>query len=418
MAAELASFLLLLAVLAAAVVRPYGLPEVCVAIPAAAILVITGVVSVDDVQTQWEQLLPVLAFLAAVLVLAHLCAAEGLFEAAGHWLSRSSGASGGRLLVLVFVLSVAITSVLSLDATVVLLTPVVLATATRMRVPARPHVYASGHLANSASLLLPMANLSNLLALAASGLTLVHFAAAMALPLLCVLAVEYVVLRTYFRDDLRVAGRLASDGASAPIAVPRVAIVVLALTLVGFVVTSFVGIEPYWVAIGGALVLGIHTLGRGLTSVRSVSVAVDLPFLAFVFGLSVVVLGVVDSGLGDWIKQVAPDSTTLAGLLAFAAIAALLANVVNNLPALLILLAPAAAVGPVAVLAVLIGVNVGPNLTYTGSLATLLWRRVLHERDLVPNIRRFTVLGLLTVPAGILLATTALWASAQVLPFL
>ena len=126
-------------------------------------------------------------------------------------------------------------------------------------------------------------------------------------------------------------------------------------------------------------------------------------------GLAVVVRAVVDNGLGDWIDGLLPTGDGLVALLAFAAIATVLANLVNNLPALLILLTPAADVGALAVLAVLIGVNVGPNLTYTGSLATLLWRRVLQERNLSPSLRRFTVLGVMTVPAGSVLGVVALF---------
>ena len=77
----------------------------------------------------------------------------------------------------------------------------------------------------------------------------------------------------------------------------------------------------------------------------------------------------------------------------------------------LVLLPLAAPVGPGVVLAVLLGVNIGPNLTYTGSLATLLWRRVLREHGPRPSLREFTRLGLLTVPAGLALAVLALWAA-------
>jgi arsenical pump membrane protein len=63
------------------------------------------------------------------------------------------------------------------------------------------------------------------------------------------------------------------------------------------------------------------------------------------------------------------------------------------------------------VLAVLIGVNIGPNLTYAGSLATLLWRRLLAERDRDVDLGEFTRLGLVTVPAGLAVATVALWLS-------
>ncbi len=284
-----------------------------------------------------------------------------------------------------------------------------------MHVPARPHVYASGRLANSASLVLPMGNLTNLLALAATGLTLVHFAAAMALPWVVVLLVEYVVLRLYFHTDL---APPAPEALHEDVEVPGFAVVVLVMTLGGFVVTSVFGIEPYWAAVGGAVVLGVHALAVGLIRPLGVARAIDVPFLCFVVGLAVVVRAVVDNGLGDWIDGLLPSDDDLVALLVFAGIATVLANVVNNLPALLILLTPAAHVSALAVLAVLIGVNVGPNLTYTGSLATLLWRRVLQERDLTPSLRRFTLLGVMTVPAGVVLGVVALWAGAEVLPFL
>lgn len=415
MAGEIASVCLLAAVLVAAVVRPHGLPEALVAVPAAALLLVFGVVDLEGVHNELDRLLPILIFLAAVLVLAQACAVEGLFDAAGQYLARTSRGSGSRFLLHVFGLSAAITSVLSLDATVVLLTPVVITTARRMRVRGRAHVYATGHLANSASLLLPMANLTNLLAIAASGLTLVHFAALMAAPFLVVLMVEYAVLRLYFRHELADTSPV-EDGGQA-IATPVFAIGVLVATLIGFVATSFLGVEPYWVALAGAAVLSAKAMRSRRLRLSGIVAAVDLPFLLFVFGLAVVVRGVVDSGLGRSITGLAPQSAGLLALLGFAALAVTLANLVNNLPALLILLVPAAEVGPVAVLAVLIGVNVGPNLTYTGSLATLLWRRVLAERDLAPSFKRFTALGLLTVPAGVVLAVVALWGSAAALPY-
>ena len=96
-------------------------------------------------------------------------------------------------------------------------------------------------------------------------------------------------------------------------------------------------------------------------------------------------------------------------MLALAFIAALLANIVNNLPAVLVLLPLVAHAGPPAVLAVLIGVNIGPNLTYVGSLATLLWRRILADRDQDTEVAEFTKLGLLTVPVSLVLCTSVLW---------
>jgi arsenical pump membrane protein len=92
-----------------------------------------------------------------------------------------------------------------------------------------------------------------------------------------------------------------------------------------------------------------------------------------------------------------------------------LANVINNLPAVLVLLPLVAPFGSGAVLAVLLGVNLGPNLTYAGSLATLLWRRIVHDHDTEVNLPEFTRLGLLAVPATLVGAVVALWASLHVI---
>ena len=103
-----------------------------------------------------------------------------------------------------------------------------------------------------------------------------------------------------------------------------------------------------------------------------------MPFLLFVLGLGIVVRAVVDNGLSGALRPLLPSGTSLPALLAVAALAAVLANLINNLPAVLVLLPLAAPSGAGAILAVLLGVNIGPNLTYTGSLATLLWRRILR----------------------------------------
>jgi arsenical pump membrane protein len=130
-----------------------------------------------------------------------------------------------------------------------------------------------------------------------------------------------------------------------------------------------------------------------------------------VLALGVVVAAVTGNGLGRALRHLLPGGTTLPALLGTAALAAVLANVINNLPAVLVLLPLAAAAGPGAVLAVLLGVNIGPNLTYTGSLATLLWRRIVRAHDAGVDLGEFTRLGLLTVPAALILAVLALWAS-------
>ena len=234
-----------------------------------------------------------MGFLGALLVLAEGCRREGLFDAIGALMGAGARASPRRLLRLVFCVATAVTAVLGLDATVVLLTPIVFATAATLRTSPRPHVYACSHLANSASLWLPVSNLTNLLAFDASDLSFTRFAALMTLPTLAVVAIEWLVFARFFATDL--------DRPRPPRATAK--------------------------------------------------------------------------------------STP--------ACAALLANLVNNLPARLALVPVAAASGPAAVLAVVIGVNVGPNLTYARSWSGRARSEQAGKRRISPNATsRCDVLGL------------------------
>lgn len=406
---EAVAVVMLLVVLAGAVVRPRGLPEAVFAVPAAIVVVATGTLPIADAWAEIGRLFPVVAFLAAVLVISELCDADGLFRYAGALMAVRSRGDAQRLLGFVFVLASGVTAVLSLDATVVLLTPVVLATVSGLGLRPRPHAYACTHLANAGSLLLPVSNLTNLLAMSAAGLSFLGFAGMMGLPWLTVIAVEYAAFRLFFAADLSIPAT-NPEPPELPV-LPRFSAAVLVLTLAGFVVASLVHLDAAWVALAGALVLLARALRRGQVGLRDVPGFVNLGFLAFVLSLGVVVTAVVAGGLGSAVGAIVPHGTDLPSLLLWAGLAALLANLVNNLPAVLVLLPFAAGTGTGPVLAVLIGVNVGPNLTYVGSLATLLWRRIVHQHDQQAPLHEFTLLGLLATPIAIAAGVMALWVS-------
>ncbi|MCR5977620.1 arsenic transporter [Gordonia jinghuaiqii] len=402
-------------------------PAVVVAAPVALVLIALGLTDVADAADEVLRMAPTIGFLAAMLVIADACARGGVFTWIGSVLAAWSRSSPHRLLRIVFVAAALTTAVLSLDTTIVLLTPVAVATARRIGARVTPVAFSSAHLANTASTLMPVSNLTNLLAFSATGLSFLGFTGVMLAPWIAAIVVEYLIFRWYFARSL--AGTVApSSPAASPAAGtdsdtgephrPTFMLVALGVLLLAFVVTEPLGIPLVAVAAVGAVVFTLPSLlDAPLTALRSTVRSVNLPFLGFVATLGVVILPVRDGPLGEWIAGLIPAESTLLGLLVVAALAAVLANLVNNLPATLLLI-PLVAHEPGLVLAMLLGVNIGPNLAYFGSLANLLWRDIMHrdgseEGKGSPTSREYLRLGALTVPATLGVAVLALWAGLQ-----
>jgi arsenical pump membrane protein len=415
------SLIALLAALGAAVARRPRLSGPAIAAVGALVLLAAGVVGAHQAAHAIRELGPTIGFLAALLVLADGCRREGLFAALGELLALRSRGDQRRLLALVFAAASAVTILLGLDATVVLLTPVVLVCAARLRAEPRAPSYACVHLANSASLLLPVSNLTNLLAFRASGLSFARFGALMLLPTVWAVAVDWVVLRRLAPRGAGAVARAPAAGTPAadhPKGVPGFALTVLALTLAGFLASSLLGVAPVWIATAGAVLITLPALRAPTQTARELVHAIQPGFIVFVLGLAVIVAAVGAHGLQSAIRHVLPTTSTahpsLGALLVIAALAAVVANLVNNLPATLLLVPVAAAHGVGPVLAVLVGVNIGPNLTEVGSLATLLWRRALAADGTSLPRREFAVLGALTVPPALVGATALMWLALRV----
>jgi arsenical pump membrane protein len=396
----------LLLLLVTAYVHPSGRVEAGVGVLAAGATLATGILARSDVEDTLRHLGPVVLFLVTILVVADVCGRAGLFAAAA---ARVREAGGGRAVPIftgVFLLAAAVTAVLSLDATVVLLTPVVVTAAVGSGTSYRPGAHACLRMANSASLLLPVSNLTNLLAMPHLDLTFGGFALVMAPVLLVVLIVEYVALRLLFRRELAAPTGPGRAQESPPL--PRVPLVVVLLMLLGFGVGSPFGIEPFWVSGVAAVVLVVWARRRGLLSATDAVRAAHPAFALFVLSLAVVVAALATGFLGDWVSGVLPDGTDFADLLLIAVLATVLANLLTNLSATLLLVPLLAPLGDTAVLAALLGLNIGSGLSYTGSLANLLWRRGLVRMGRPPSLAEFHRVSLIVTPLSLVAAVAAL----------
>jgi len=389
---------------------PEGTLVPLVAVLASAVVLATGALSLDAAGGLLARTWSVLVFLLAAAVVASLAGVAGVFEVAAVWAARHGGGRTWRLWLLVVAIATAATVALSLDTTAVLLTPVVLALARRARMPAGAAALLAltcAWLANTASLLLPVSNLTNLLALDAleggpAGGGVLAFAALTWRPALASVLATAVVLALLHLPALRTRYDQPGPAEVADPVLLRVAAAVVVLVLPALAV----GLEPWAVASAAALVLVAATAWRRRDALRWD--LVPLPLAVSVLGLFVAVEALNQHGLTPALAAVAGTGDSFGALLRLAATSAAAANAVDNLPAYLALQPLLDPADPLRTAAVLVGVNAGPLLTPWGSLAVLLWARACRAEGVPVRWGRFALKGLVLVPVVLVAAVAAL----------
>ncbi len=399
---DLPAVLALAGLLVVAYRHPRPWVEAAAAVGAVVLALAPGVLSVAEVWEPVRRLAPVVGFLVAILVVSTVCERAGLFAAAG----RALRGGPHRRLAAALLLAAVVTAVLSVGATVVLLTPVVVVSAARAGLSHRPAAYACLRMAGSASLLLPISNLTNLLATPWLGLGFLGFAATMAPVLAAVLVVEYAGLRLLLRHDL--ARPRETRLTPAVRGVPRFPVAVLAAMLLGFVVTSPLGIDPVWPAAAAAVALVAWAVRRRLLDPAGALASGHPSFALLVLAFGVVVAVLTNGFLGNAVADLLPSSTSFAALLLVAVLATALSALVTNLAAALLLLPLVAPLGDAAVLAALVGLDVGSGLTLSGSLANLLWRRTMASIGEPESVRAFHRVSLPLTPVALVVAVGVL----------
>jgi arsenical pump membrane protein len=399
---------------AGVVVRPWRLPEAVWAVAGAGALVALGFVSGASALGAIGRGTDVYLFLAGMMLIAELARQEGLFDRLAALAAARARGSRLRLFGLVYAVGTLVTVFLSNDATAVVLTPAVYVAARAVGAPPLPYLYVCAFIANAASFVLPISNPANLVVFGARMPSLGAWMAMFALPSALAVAATYVVLRVRFRRDFE--GPIAKDLPIEPLthAGRLTAWGTVAATLVLLVASAMgwpLGWPTFLAGAGTALAVLVVERKSPWPLIRGVSWSV-LPLVA---GLFVVVAALEQTGVVEALSTRLVAATQASqGWAAFGAglIVGIAANLMNNLPAGLLAASTLASAGaPHAVsAAVLIGIDLGPNLSVTGSLATILWLIALRREGLDVGAWRFLKLGtLVALPALIMSLLAVAW---------
>jgi arsenical pump membrane protein len=394
------------------IARPWNLPEFIWAVAGAVLLVLLDLLPWQDALAAAGKGMDVYFFLIGMMLLAAVARKEGLFDWLAAQAAQYSRGSAKRLFLIVYIVGTIVTVFLSNDATAVVLTPAVYAATRAAKVEALPYLFICAFIANAASFVLPISNPANLVVFGTQMPPLQDWLRYFALPSLVAIVATYIALRLTQRraldasvavvdetPPLTLGGKLAASG--------------IALTAVVLLGASALGRNlgmPTFVA-GAAVTIIVLVIGRQspLPILKDVSWSV-LPLVA---GLFILVEGMNRTGvlpsLAHILKGAAAESPQITSWIAGVSVA-IASNLINNLPMGLIAAttSQAAQVPGHVTGAILIGVDLGPNLSVTGSLATILWLIALRREGEHVAAWQFLKVGLVAMPPALLLALLAL----------
>ena len=406
---SLAIWAIALLATAGVIVRPFKWPEAIWAVAGAALLVVAGLMPPRAALGAVGKGGDVYLFLAGMMLLSEVARREGLFDWLAAHAVRAARGSTRRLFFLVYGVGVAVTAILSNDATAVVLTPAVFAATSKARVDPLPFLFICALVANAASFVLPISNPANLVVydgrMPALPIWLAHFF----VPSLFAIATTFFALRWAERRRLGTECSAAVDTPSLSSS-GRIAFAGIAATAL-----VLLAVSAFDVALGlPTAIMGIATFAIVLMFERKapwpVLKHVSWSILPLVAGLFVLVEAVARTGaiaqLSRVLQASAAHSQTVTAAAAGGTVA-LAANLINNLPAGLVASAALAHAPQRVIDSVLIGVDLGPNLSVTGSLATILWLAAIRREGEDVNFWRFLKVGALVMPPALVAALAA-----------
>lgn len=407
--------LIFFATLAVIMLRPFRVTEAMAAAGGAVLMLLAGYIGLGEAAGVLAGKWNIYGFFLGLMTISALADRAGIFDALAYYAARLARGSALRLYIAVFLVGVLITTFLSNDATALILTPLVYALVTRLRLPALPFMFACTFIADTASFVLPVSNPINILVLNMFGGDLGTFLRYLLLPAVFCVLFNIALFVWIFRRDLR----LRYDESRVERALTdarffRAAVVVLGLIAVGYVVASALSLPLSFVALGGsAVLLACAAFYRQLEWTR-LRGEISWSLFVFISGMFLVVRGVEDLGLtaafGRALLALAGTSQLRAVLLVTGG-TALGANLINNVPMALVMTSALQAVQVPAgthtglIYATILGADLGPNLTTVGSLATILWVLILRRKGLEISTVQYFKLGIAVVPVMLLVGS-------------
>ncbi len=400
--------------IAGVIIRPFKIPEAIWAVAGAVVLVISGLILPSEGLTGITKGTDVYLFLTGMMLLAETAREEKLFDwLAAHATNLAKG-SANRLFLLIYLVGVVVTTFLSNDATAVVLTPAVAAAVKAAKVSKPlPYLFICAFIANAASFVLPISNPANLVIYGRYMPSLLHWLPQYILPSIFAIVVTYFMLRFTQRNALK--QQIETD-----IPIPelsqggKTAIVGIVATAIILLVASALNIPlGLPTAITGILTSAIVII-RAKKNPRLVIKGVSWSIIPLVAGLFVIVEALNKTGLIQTLTNILNQNTAhsvVPTVWGSGFITAFASNLMNNLPVGLIAgnAVQAGHVPEIVKSAVLIGVDLGPNLSITGSLATILWLVALRREGQSVSAWSFLKLGLLIMTIALLFAIGSLW---------
>lgn len=404
---------IVVATLAGILTRPRGIGEAWFAAAGGLAMVLVGAVGASAVRDEIGGSADILLFLLGMMALTSLVERAGVFEHLAEAFATWSRGSGGLLFANVFILGTIVTTLLSLDVMVIVITPIVYTIAMRRRIDPLPFMFACAFIANTGSLMLPISNLTNLLVYHELDIGFIAFARVMWLPNLAAVLANFLVFRWLFRS--RIPRRFTL---SSPDPLPPTdwwfwtSAATLSITLAGLFALGLTHRPLAIAALGGAAaLLAIAVIGKRAGVVET-GREVSWTLFLFVIGMVLVVRGVEPLLLAHVGSSLPTDP--LIALLSATGVSALGSNIVNNVPMTLLGLSVIAQTTgktrEAFAYGLLVGSNIGPTLTTYGSLATMLWLTAIRKRGLEVSTGQYLRVGLVTMPLVLLAATLALLA--------